>query len=226
MKAQEVDKFLDRWQATLSPAFAPAYVDGYFRRHRAEIEALVVRALVERAARRGERPEDAADFLAYDAVVTAQRLVDGRPDPQVVKQLMRNVDAQFSEGYAEWAVYGNFAVEYVDTRTEAILLRDAGWDVVPLLLDSPALAIIAGGHLVALRDPMGWLNIHPDRRGTLNHLYADIRRVEEKTVELRGVVGIQPNTKERLAKYAIAMWGHARKATQHLTAPHKSGARS
>ena len=44
MKAQDVDKFLARWQATLSPAFAPAYVDGYFRRHRAEIEALVVSA--------------------------------------------------------------------------------------------------------------------------------------------------------------------------------------
>ena len=111
MKAQDIDNFLARWQATLSPAFAPAYVDGYFRRHRAEIEAIVVRALAERAARRGERPEDAADFLAYDAVVAAQRLLDGRPDPQVVKQLMRNVDAQFSEGYAEWAVYGNFAVE-------------------------------------------------------------------------------------------------------------------
>ena len=220
MKAQDVDNFLARWQATLSPAFAPAYVDGYFRRHRAEIEAIVVHALAERAARRGERPEDAADFLAYDAVVAAQRLVDGRPDSQVVKQLMRNVDAQFSEGYAEWAVYGNFAVEYVDTRTEAILLRDAGWDVVPLLLDSPALAIIAGGHLVALRDPMGWLNIHPDRRGTLNHLYADIRRVEEKTVEMRGVVGIQPNTKERLTKYAFAMWRRARKATHQ---PRRSG---
>jgi hypothetical protein len=56
MKAQDVDKFLARWQATLSPAFAPAYVDGYFRRHRAEIEALVDRALAERAARHGERP--------------------------------------------------------------------------------------------------------------------------------------------------------------------------
>ena len=223
MKAQDIDNFLARWQATLSPAFAPAYVDGYFRRHRAEIEVLVVRTLAERAARHGERPEDAADFLAYDAVVAAQRLADGRPDPQVVKQLMRNVDAQFAEGYAEWAVYGNFAVEYVDTRTEAILLRDAGWDVVPLLLDSPALAIIAGGHLVALRDPMGWLNIHPDRRGTLNHLYADVRRVEEKTVELRGMVGIQPNTKERLTKYALAMWRHARKATHQ---PRRSGAQT
>ena len=77
MKAQAVDNFLARWQATLSPDFAPADIDGYSRRHRAEIEAIVVRALAERAARRGERPEDPADFLAYDAVVAAQRLVDG-----------------------------------------------------------------------------------------------------------------------------------------------------
>ncbi|MBC7895998.1 MAG: hypothetical protein H7066_11345 [Cytophagaceae bacterium] len=225
MKAQDVDNFLARWLATLSPAFAPAYVDGYFRRHRTEIEALVVRALAERAARHGERPEDAVDFLAYDAVIAAQRLVDARPDRQVLQLLMRDVDAQFSEGYAEWAVYGNFAVEYVDTRTEAILLRDAGWDVMPLLVDSPSLAIIAGGHLVALRDPMGWLNIHPDRRGTLNHLYADIRRAEEKTVDLREAVGIRANTKERLAKYAIAMWKRARKATKQVTAPRNAAAR-
>lgn len=215
MKAQDVDKFLARWQATLSPAFAPAYVDGYFRRHRAEIESLVVRALAERGARRGDRPEDAEDFLAYGAIVAAQRLVDVLPDRQVLQHLMREVDAQFSEGYAEWAVYGNFAVEYVDTRTESILLRDAGWDVVPLLLDSPALAIIAGGHVVALRDQMGRVNIRPDRRGTLDQLKADLHRSEAKTLHLRDVVGVEPNTKERLAKYAIAMWGQARKSSRN-----------
>lgn len=225
MKPQDVDKFLARWQGTLSPSFAPAYVDGYFRRHRAEIEALVVRALAERGARRGNRPEDAADFLAYDAVVAAQRLVDRRQDPQVVRELMRGVDAQFSEGYAEWAVYGNFAVEYVDTRTESILLRHAGWDPVPLLLDSPALAVIEAGHVVAVRDSMGWLNIHPDRRGTLNHLYFDLDRAENKAMDLRALIEIRPDTKERLVKYALAMWKHARKATQPFT-PRRPGARS
>ena len=225
MKAQDVDKFLARWQATLSPAFAPAYVDGYFRRHRAEIEALVVLALAERAARHGERPEDAVDFLAYDAVVAAQRLVDARPDRQVLQLLMRGVDAQFSEGYAEWAVYGNFAVEYVDTRTESLLLREAGWDAVPLLLDRPTLAVVKDGHVVATRDPMGWLNIHPDRRGALNQLHFDLHRTEAKTLHLRDVVGITPNTKDRLTQYAVSMWKQARKATKQITAPH-AGTRS
>ena len=208
---QEVDKFLKRWRATMTPTFASEYVDGYFRRHRAEIEALVAPALARHRARGGERPDDAADFLAYDAIAATQRLLDARPDPQVVKELLRRVDVQFSEGYAEWAVFGNFAVEYVDTRSESILLREVGWDAVPLLLDCPAMAIIASGHVVAVRDQMGWLNIDPERRGTLNQLYFDLQRAEDEVVHFREVIGIKPNTKERLAKYAVAMWKHARK---------------
>ena len=34
-------------------------------------------------------------------------------------------------------------------------------------------------------------------------------------MHLRAVIGIQPNTKERLAKYAVAMWKHARKTKHH-----------
>jgi hypothetical protein len=125
---------------------------------------------------------------------------------------MRQVDAQFAEGYNELSVFHNFAVEYIDARTEAIFLRDAGWDVVPLLLERPALAIVAGGHVVAVRDWRGWLTIHPERRGTLNHLFADLDRAEEKLLHLREVLDLYPDTKERLVKYAYAMWKRARKA--------------
>ena len=216
MKVEDIDRFIDRWRATLTPAFTPEYVDGFMRRHRGELHALVLKALARRGAEGGEAPELLADFLAYDAVAAAQRLLDAQPDPQVLRELWRHVDAQFAQGYNELSVFHNFAVEYIDARTEAIFLRDAGWDVVPLLLERPALAIVAGGHVVAVRDWRGWLKIHPERRGTLNHLFADLDRAEEKLLQLREALGLERNTKERLLKYATATWKHARKEVQRL----------
>ena len=217
MHVDDIDRFLARWRATLPPSFPPEHVHGFMQRHRAEIDALVLKTLARRGAESGERPDIPADFLAYDDVTAAQRLLDAQTDTQVVKALMRKVDAEFAQGHNELSVFHNFAVEYIDARTEAILLRDAGWDVVPLLLERPALAIVAGGHVVAVRDWRGGLSIHPDRRGTLNHLFADLRQAEEKLLDLREVIKNERNTKERLLKYAAAMWKHARKAVRLQT---------
>ena len=218
MKVEDIDRFLP-------PAFTPEAIDGFMRRHRGEIHALVLKTLARRGAEGGETPELLADFLAYDAVAAAQRIVDAQPDPQVLRKLMRQVDAQFAEGYNELSVFHNFAVEYIDARTEAIFLRDAGWDVVPLLLERPALAIIAGGHVVAVRDWRGWLKIHPERRGTLNHLFGELDRAEDKLLALRDALGLERNTKERLMKYATAAWKHARKEVQRFN-PQPSPARN
>jgi hypothetical protein len=211
-----IDAFLERWRTSLTPLFTPAYVDGFIRRHRAQVETLIAETLARRRARGGERPTYKPDFLAYDTLTTGQRLVDAQPDKEVMAQLLRRVDGQFAEGYSERSVIHNFAVEYVDTRTEAIFLRDAGWDVVPLLLERPALVVVAGGHVVAVRDWRGGLTIHPDRKGTLNHLFADLDRAEEKLLQLREVLDLYPDTKEQLVKYAYATWKQARKASLNL----------
>lgn len=210
MKVDDIDRFIDRWRTTLPPSFAPAAIDGFMRRHRAEIVALVLQALARHGATGGERPEIAADFRAYDAVCAAQRLVDTQPDSKVLRELMGYVDAYFAQGHTELSVFHNFAVEYIDARTEAILLREAGWDVVPLLIERPALAVLAGGHVVAVRDWRGGLSIHPERRGTLNHLFTHLREAEERLLELREIVDSERDTKERLTKYARAMWKRAR----------------
>jgi len=223
MKVEDIDRFIDRWRATLPPEFTPEAVDGFMRRHRGQVTELVLKTLARRAAEGGEAPELLAEFLAYDAVAAAQRILDARPDPQVLRELMRQVDAQFAEGYNELSVFHNFAVEYIDARTEAIILRGAGWDAVPLLLERPALAIVADGHVVAVRDWRGWLKIHPERRGMLNHLFADIDRAEEKLLHLREVLGLERDTKERLIKYATATWRDARKEVQRSTPPRPPG---
>ncbi len=211
-----IDAFLERWRTSLTPPFTPAYVDGFIRRHRAQVETLIAETLARQRARGGERPTYKPDFLAYDNLTTGQRLVDAQPDKAVMAQLLRRVDGQFAEGYSERSVIHNFAVEYVDTRTEAIFLRDAGWDVVPLLVERPALVVVAGGHVVAVRDWRGGLTIHPDRKGTLNHLFADLDRAEEKLLQLREVLDLYPDTKEQLVKYAYATWKQARKASLNL----------
>ena len=42
MNVEDIDRFIDRWRATLSPSFTSENFDGYMRRHRAEVEALPV----------------------------------------------------------------------------------------------------------------------------------------------------------------------------------------
>ena len=100
-------------------------------------------------------------------------------------------------------------------RAEAMLLRERGWDAVALLITgAPAIAIIASGTVVAVRNHMGGLHIHPYRRGTLNHLYADMRKAEEKVLALieRMKAPAPKNTKETLAPFATELWRLARKA--------------
>lgn len=222
--SEQIDKFIERWRASLAPPFTPEYVDGFIRRHRAEVESRIAQTLAQRRARGGERPVHALDFLAYDALAASERPLDAQTDKQVMGQLMRHVDAQFAEGHNEHSVLRNFAVEYIDARTESIFLRDAGWDVVPLLLERPALVVIASGHVVAVRDWRGGLTIHEDRRGTLNHLFADLGQAEDRLLKLREVLDIDPDTKERLAKYAFAMWKEARRTSLNLPRPDPTNA--
>ncbi len=106
---------------------------------------------------------------------------------------------------------------YTLQHTESILLRARGWDAMALLITgAPTIAIIVGGAVVAARDEFGELHIHPSRRGTLNHLYADMRTAEEKIPALilmaRMKAAEPTKTKENLAAFATELWRLARKA--------------
>jgi hypothetical protein len=117
--------------------------------------------------------------------VERERPRDLMKDAAVLKRLNARIDRQLAEGGPEWDVFQNTAREYVLARAEAMLLRERGWDAVALLITgAPAIAIIASGAVVAVRNHMGGLHIHPYRRGTLNHLYADMRKAEEKVLAL------------------------------------------
>ena len=107
--------------------------------------------------------------------------------------------------------------DYVLQHTKAILLCERGWNAVALhITRAPRIAIIAGGAVVAVGDEVGELHIHPSRRGTLNHLHADMRTAEEKIpalVLMAKMKAAEPKkSKENLAAFATELWRLSRKA--------------
>ena len=207
---QLLDRLLPRWRARLGAGDSPAYVDGFIRRNREALEGLVAHALLRRRAETGERPHTAEEFAAYDPVVAREREQDAGADEAVLERLMQRIDADFRAGYREQLLLVNFGLEYVETRAEAIVLRSYGWDAVPLQVDRPALAFVIDRGTVALRDWFGRLAIHPTRRGTLNHLHADVSRVEAEVQQLSQELGLPHDTKERLGALARGLWKQAR----------------
>ena len=203
-----LERVLPRWRASLPAGVSKADADAFLVRHRAEMLALVTRALTALDGRGG--PQTAEDFAAFDLIVPPNRRRDEGPDDAVLARLRRRVDAVLSEGYAELGVLQNQGREYVDARAEAILLRKSGWDAVPLLSILPALAIVIDGRVAAVRASNGTLGIHPARAGTLGHLHADIFRAETRVVELADEIEVSPNTRDRLARYATLLWARAR----------------
>ena len=100
-------------------------------------------------------------------------------------------------------------------RAEAMVLRERGWDAVALLITrAPVIAVIAGGTVVAFRNPIGYLYIHPHRLGTLDHLHADMHKAETKVMFLmtRMKAPEPKNTKESMARFAAELWRLAREA--------------
>lgn len=168
----------------------------------------------------GHTPESASDFAALDAITEAERVQSARPDLFVLQRVLERVDAELAKRYNQESVLSNVAAEYVDGRGEAFILRSLGWDAVPLFLERPAVVVLLGGHVVAFRDHMGGLTIHPEQRGKLNNLRADFRKAEERLLEIREVladkgVGLYGKdgdigTQERLERYALPMWKEAR----------------
>jgi hypothetical protein len=204
-------RVLRRWREKLGSQHPRAAIDAFVGRHEATLETMVDRELVRRA-EAGRTPTGVHAFAAYVGVAERERSVDALPDEEILERLSALIQADFATGrYAEQSVLDNLGREYVLARGEAMFLRLRGWDAVPLLVDAPALAIVVGGgKVIAVRTHMGHLVIHPERRGTINHLYADVRRAEEDIEAILEDLTLETNTKERLVRFALAVWDAAR----------------
>lgn len=211
--AEILGRILPRWRAKLPSRFSRADVEGFVRRHRRELEGHVARALARRNAEAGHTPKAPAEFAAYDPIVARERVHDAEPDADVLARLMKHLGAEFATGrYREASVLSNVGLEYVDSRAEAILVRAEGWDAVPLLTERPALAVVADGSVIAFRDHMGSLAIHPGKAGQLGHLFSALSRAEDHLIHMREAMRLDWNTTERLRRYALAVWVGARAA--------------
>jgi hypothetical protein len=203
-------RVLRRWRERLGSEYTRVVIDAFVGRHQTTLENMVARELVRRA-EVGRVPTGAHAFAAYAGVVLRERDVDALPDDKILERLSALIQADFATGrYTEQSVLSNLGREYVLTRAEAMFLRVRGWDAVPLLVDSPAMAVVAGGSVIAVRSHMGHLVIHPGRRGTLNHLYADVRKAEEDIEALLEELTLETNTRERLLQFALVLWETAR----------------
>jgi hypothetical protein len=212
MTASEfLENFLPRWQTRL-PARITPHVGGFLRRQRGVLEVLTQRALARLRASRGELPDTVAEFAAYDPIAQRERKLDSQSDAAVLRQLRKHVDDRIARGHEpERTVLAMLGDDYVNARTEAILLRQGGWDAVPLLLRKPALAVVLEGTVVAVRDTKGRLATHPLKPGELNHLRADVDKAEIRTAYLRDAVDIERQTTDGLLRFARALWSLARK---------------
>ena len=219
-----LDKLLPRWRAKLPPRFTPEFIDGFIQRNRSVLEHFVARAMNLRRAKRGAPPETPDEFAAYAQLAERERPKDQRPDPEVLRRVSKRIDAMLErdpspEGREAAAAFG---VQFVEMRAQALLLQQAGWDAVPLLVRRPALAIFQGGNLVALdalRDGQRFLALDPDfeqdapRPG--ERLRAEVFDATAWVNLIRDAVA----DAARLERYALALWTRARAAKTKSPAP-------
>lgn len=208
----DVDVVLTRWRVALPVKLAARY-DGFMSRHGAAVRALVAAWLARRSVRKGDDPEDEAEFAAYDVIVPAERARDAQPDRAVLAGVLAEVDAQMRDGFSSRLVLSNFGLEYVDSRIEAIVIRRQGWDAVPLMLESPGLVIVVQERVIAFRSAMGTVKVRPDLRGTFNQLHAEFRKAEDAVLALREKINSEWDSPARLQEYALKMWAAARGTT-------------
>ena len=172
--AQALDQIIPGWTASMAEKYSPTFIINLVSKHRASLEEMVAAVLGSERLKKGKRPKYDYDFAAYAALVPEERALDDQPDDVVVRRIQqrmtklveRAVAQAEAEGKAEVRAQAEadafeMALTFIRMRAEAVLLRKAGWDAVPLLRRYPSLVVMARDSTAAIR---GW-------RGTV-HLRA------------------------------------------------------
>jgi hypothetical protein len=154
--AEILEKVLPRWRAKLPPRYSPDYIDGFIERNREFLTSVIARAMMVRRIKRGAPPETPDEFAAYARLVARERPKDLEPDDEVLRRLVARLEKMKPRGRVDPQAA---LTAYVEARAEAALLRQAGWDAVPLLLREPAIAIVVGDVVVAVVDVLATLHV-------------------------------------------------------------------
>ena len=209
--AAALARVLPRWRARVFPRFSAAEIDAFVHRNHAALETLVAGSLARRRAERGELPDTAVEFAAYDPIVAWNRRHNAGSDRAILAWLRVRIETMIGRGQREGLVLRAFAIPFVGMHAEALFLQRSGWDPVVLFLEKPAVAFVIAGAVAAVRDLEGRVAIHPDRRGRLNHLFFELNRAEKLIADFHEASDI-PDTAQRLDHFAKSLWRHARTA--------------
>lgn len=206
-------QILPKWRSTLPPRLWAMDIDGFLRREAGAIEAAVQSAVTLRRMLDGVVPDTAADFDAYAEIVAHERPRDTAPDRAVAKRMSRRIDRLLAQGESATFALREQGREFIDARAEALVLRHHhGWDAVALYLTRPAIAISTTETVIAVRNDMGGLYMHPRWRmtGALNHLACNIFAAEARVQHLHEFIDGDYRTKPALLRFATKMWARAR----------------
>lgn len=206
-------EILPKWRTTLPPRLRAMDIDGFLRRQASAVEAAVRSAVTLRGMLVGVAPDTAADFAAYSEIVAHERPRDAQPDSVVVKRMARRIDRLLAQGESNVFAVREQGREYVDARAEALLLRrNHGWDAVALYLTRPAIAVSTTETVIAVRNDMGGLYMHPMWRmtGALNRLACNMFAVEARVQHLHESIASDYRTKADLLRFATKLWSRAR----------------
>jgi hypothetical protein len=206
-----LEKLLPRWRAKLPARYSPEYIDGFIARNRSALAAIVERAMMYRRVKQGTPPTTAEEFAAYGKLAERERPRDAEPDDVVLERITARL--------MQWkprkrAAPDVAAVRYIEARAEAVLLRRAGWDAVPLLLREPATAILEGGQVVAVVDDVeGTIAIAPgfaDEVRLRNAIFDTHRQLFELTRDI---------PEKRFERYAVILWARVRGPSSTTATP-------
>ena len=199
--AQALDKLLPRWRAKLPARYTPEYIDRFIARNHDALEGFVAQSIALRRVRHGAAPVTEADYVAYGKLALRERPKDAEADDVVLRRLLDRLEHQKLGGRVSPE---HAARAYVDRRAQAILMRQASWDAVPLLLLEPALVILVDGQVVAVVDLLGELHL---RRSFPKE--EKLREEAEETAARVSVIN-REMAEPRLDRHAIVLWSRLR----------------
>src|SRR5690606_20330944 len=109
------------WRAKLPASYSPEYIDGFIRRNRAALEAVVARAMMLRRIKRGAPPKTVDEVAAYERLVARERARDQEPDAAVIKRVMKRMDKLLARdnSAAGQEAAGALGLDYAELRAEA-----------------------------------------------------------------------------------------------------------
>jgi hypothetical protein len=148
--------------------------------------------------------------VAYGRLVQRERAKDADDDRAVIHRVQARLEKMKPRGRVEPQVA---LTVYVEARAEAMLLRQAGWDAVPLLLREPAIAVLLGDAVVGVVDVLGALHVAAgfDRA---EQLRSDIEAAHAK------VEALDPRARgEPLERFALGLWARVRGTSERSATP-------